>query len=153
MTVPYLPRLDLLLLGADEFGSALDVAMEFDQISETVERTTPDDHVRFAPKQRRRTKLAELPQLLCEHPPHLLHISGDANDAGELVFAGETVDPRQLATTILHAVSGLRCVVLNVCNGEQLAACLSEHVDVVISMRGVVEDNAARVFALSLIHI
>lgn len=33
MTAPYFPRLDLLLLGTDEFGSALGVTMEFDKIS------------------------------------------------------------------------------------------------------------------------
>ncbi|KIG12374.1 diguanylate cyclase/phosphodiesterase [Enhygromyxa salina] len=148
--MPHLPRLDLFLLGTDGPDSKLDVAQEFDEISNAVEQRTPDDHVCFELKRRRRTTLDELPEQLCKYAPHMLHISGHANDAGELAFAGELVSPAQMSSVITRAIPGLRCVVLNICNGEPLAECLSEHVDVVISMDGVVTDDAARSFARTL---
>jgi hypothetical protein len=147
MSMPQLPRLDLLLLGCDERHSTLDVAAEFDEIASVAQQISPDNRVRFEIKQRQRIRFAQLSRLLSDHPPHLLHISGHADDAGELAFAGEIIDPHQLAAVIVGAVPRVRCVVLNICNGERLAEILSEHVEVVTCMPGRIEDKAARVFA------
>jgi hypothetical protein len=147
MSSAYRPRLDLLLLGTDLRDSSLDIPGEFDEIAATVEQITANDQVTFIHKRRHRTNRAVLPQLLCETAPHVLHISGHADDSGQLMFAGEFVRSEDLATVIARAAPGLRCVVLNLCNGERLAQLLSEHIDAVVYMRGIIDDQAAQSFA------
>lgn len=148
MSMPQRPRLDLLLLGTDERNSTLDLAAEFDAIASVTQQVSPDDRVRFETKQRQRIKFEQLSGLLSDHPPHLLHISGHADEAGEFAFAGEIIDPQQLAAVIVGAaVPGLRVVVLSTCNGERLAEILSERVEVVICTHGRIEDKAAKAFA------
>jgi len=89
---------------------------------------------------------------LNEHKPDVLHFSGHGMADGRLVFVDDArnpkpVDAAAISSTLATAGESVRVVVLNACFSADLAASLTEHVDVAVGMDRPVGDDAARVFA------
>jgi HEAT repeat protein len=89
---------------------------------------------------------------LNERRPAVLHFSGHGMADGRLVFVdtannAKAVDGAAIASTLATAGDSVRVVVLNACFSSELAANLTEHVDVAVGMDRPVGDDAARIFA------
>lgn len=89
---------------------------------------------------------------LNEHKPDVLHFSGHGMADGRLVFVDDAGNPKPvdgvaISSTLATAGETVRVVLLNACFSADLAASLTEHVDIAVGMDRPVGDDAARVFA------
>ena len=108
------------------------------------------DHFLF--EQHFAVQYGDLPRLLLHHQPDIVHFSGHGSEAGELLLQGENDQShpiREEALSCLFSVlkDNIRCVVLNACYSEGQATAIAEHIDVVVGMKHVLGDDAARNFA------
>lgn len=91
---------------------------------------------------------AELPSLIMDFDPHVLHFSGHGAETGELVFAREhggteTADQGVIARVFELVAGSVRCVVLNACYSAEQAKLIAKHVDIVIGMSRELSDSDA----------
>lgn len=163
-------RIRVLFLGASPLDRArVRVDAEVRRIQERLGRSARGRRVEFlyAPA----AMASQLLQLLLEHDPHIVHISGhgecpdgdtdghrgarggDVERAG-IVFEDEegrshpvTIDA--LAGLLARLDRSLRCVVLETCHSRSEVGVMAPHVDHVIAVAGTVSDAAAIGFAES----
>ncbi|MFN8443137.1 MAG: CHAT domain-containing protein [Caldilineaceae bacterium] len=96
----------------------------------------------------------DLLQSFNEHKPHIVHFSGHGNDAGELMFVGDSGQPEpvsQRAILELFRVLHQECrvVLLNACYSLEQAQAIASVVDCAIGMKAELIDEAAILFAAS----
>ncbi len=104
----------------------------------------------FAPE----VRADRLGEVLQRHRPDIVHVSGHGSGDGELLLSdasGRAVsaDPERVAAVFgaLPPERAVRCVVLNACYSDALAAALVRHVDCVIGVPSALRDKAAIAFA------
>lgn len=104
----------------------------------------------FAPE----VRADRLGEVLQRHRPDIVHVSGHGSADGELLLSdasGRAVsaDPERVAAVFgaLPPERAVRCVVLNACYSDALAAALVRHVDCVIGVPSALRDKAAIAFA------
>jgi hypothetical protein len=95
-------------------------------------------------------RAGQLGQMLQRHRPTVVHFSGHGSEEGELLLPDATgramaVQPHTVAQLFAELAPeiGIRCVLLNACFSEVLAAAIAPHVDCVIGMRTALMDKAA----------
>ncbi|MBW4527742.1 MAG: CHAT domain-containing protein [Phormidium tanganyikae FI6-MK23] len=93
----------------------------------------------------------ELPELLAEHSPQIVHFCG--HEAGEqgLIFQDENSRERLVSTEILARLfkiftDEINCVVLNACNSDRQAEEIVTHINYVIGMSEPILENAVHIF-------
>jgi hypothetical protein len=98
--------------------------------------------------------LDELPRLLLQHQPTVVHIVGHGTKTGQVVFEdreGKSRSAPQQALAELFAVLNrdgrIRCVLLHCCYSEPQAKALSQHVDCVLGIEGKIHEFSADSFS------
>jgi CHAT domain-containing protein len=94
----------------------------------------------------------DLQQLLLQHRPHVVHFSGHASQAEQLILQDQDGQPKPVskdALTNLFEVlkRNIRVVVLNACDTTPQAEAIAKVIDCAIGMNTEIGDAAARVFA------
>jgi hypothetical protein len=145
-------RNPILFLAANPAETTeLALAEECRGIEREVRATELRDLINFQPR------LAVTPMDMLRHldetRPVIAHFSGHGTPAG-LVLNSEddgsrVLSPDSLRTVLASAGTSVRVVVLNACYSAGLAHELTEVVDHVIGMSGLVHDRAARQFAIA----
>lgn len=100
-------------------------------------------------------RAADLQEHLLEHQPHVVHLSGWATEAGDILLSDDGEGQRPVS---LPAMAGLfrtlkdniRVVVLNVPHADGLARELRRLIDFTVSMKGALDEEAAVVFSAHL---
>ncbi len=97
-------------------------------------------------------RLNELPDLLRQYKPQIVHFSGHGSRYGELMFVDDSGQSQSATVSALSNLFALfnhvvRCVVLNACYSEEQAAAVAENIDCVLGFEGAIRDDAARIFA------
>jgi len=100
-------------------------------------------------------RVSELQGHLLELQPHVVHLSGQATEAGEILLSDDregqqTVSLQAMAELFRILKDNIRVVVLNLPHSDGLAHHLRWLVDFTVSMRGVVERKAAVTFSAHL---
>ncbi|MCU0566655.1 MAG: NACHT domain-containing protein [Oculatellaceae cyanobacterium Prado106] len=95
----------------------------------------------------------ELPELLSEHNPQLVHFCGHGAGEKGLVFQDEQGRERFISTEILTRLfktlaDEINCVVLNACDSDQQAEAIATHINYVVGMSQPILDQAAYFFAV-----
>ncbi|MBD3886210.1 NACHT domain-containing protein [Phormidium tenue FACHB-886] len=95
----------------------------------------------------------ELPLLLAEHSPQVVHFCGHGAGEQGLVFQDENGREQLLSTEILTRIfktfaDEISCTVLNACDSDRQAAAIVEHVDYVVGMSQPILDKAAHLFSV-----
>jgi hypothetical protein len=141
----------ILFVGAaPDASTSLDLTREVRKIDEALQ-AVGRRHA-FELRQQWDIRAIELEAMLTRHRPAIVHFGGHANEAGELLFRGaqdavSAVDPIALKGLFAMHTNHVRCVVLNTCFSERLAAQLAGSVEVVAGFEGVLDDNLAGDFA------
>jgi formylglycine-generating enzyme required for sulfatase activity len=78
-----------------------------------------------------------------------VHVAGHA-DANGFASIGGALDVEHLLATLGRHAATVRVVVLNACHTGELARQLSDHIDIVVGMRGELRDSSAKAFAEAL---
>jgi hypothetical protein len=128
----------------------LQLADEMRAIKEIL-RKTPH-YERFRLEQEWAVRYSDLPGLLMEHQPDIVHFSGHGGSAGELKFLDENGFSHPIAVPALTQLftllkDNIRCVVLNACYSESQAQAIAKQIDAVIGVRKELEDESALHFA------
>ncbi len=100
-------------------------------------------------------RATDLQALLLEHKPHVVHLSGRVNEAGDILLPDDREGSRPVS---LQAVAGLfrilkdniRLVVLNVPHADGIAQHLRWIIDFAVSMKGAIDEEAAVTFSAHL---
>lgn len=95
----------------------------------------------------------ELPELLTEHNPQLVHFCGHGAGEKGLVFQDEQGRERFVSTEILTRLfktlaDEISCVVLNACDSDQQAEAIADYINYVVGMSQPILDQAAYFFAV-----
>ncbi|MCU0550341.1 MAG: NACHT domain-containing protein [Leptolyngbya sp. Prado105] len=95
----------------------------------------------------------ELPELLTEHNPQLVHFCGHGAGEQGLVFQDEQGRERFVSTEILTRLfktlaDEINCVVLNACDSDQQAEAIADYINYVVGMSQPILDQAAYFFAV-----
>jgi hypothetical protein len=98
-------------------------------------------------------RLTDISRSLVRYKPHVVHFSGHGASDGGLYVADENgfskpVNPQGLAEMFGRYRDMIRCVVVNACHSEQLAAAMSRYIDYVVGMHSEVGDSAAILFSV-----
>ncbi|MCA9699494.1 MAG: NACHT domain-containing protein [Myxococcales bacterium] len=106
---------------------------------------------RFGLIQRWLTEAHELPGLLMEHRPRIVHFGGHGTGEGGLDFhgAGGRASPaacKDIAEAF-RLIEGVCCVVVNACYTAELARQIADHVDATVGMNNEISDGDAIAFA------
>lgn len=94
----------------------------------------------------------ELPGLLAEHSPQIVHFCGHGAGKQGLVFQDENGQERLVSTEILARLfktfkDEINCVVLNACDSDQQSQAIVAHINYVVGMSQPILDKAAYYFA------
>lgn len=100
-------------------------------------------------------RASDLQEHLLEHSPHIVHLSGRATEAGDILLSdgeegGRPVSLQALAGLFTTLKDNIRVVVLNVPYADGLAQHLKRIIDFTVAMKGAVEGEAAVIFAAHL---
>lgn len=128
----------------------LQLAAEMAAIKEVLRKTTYYEHFRL--EHEGAVRYADLPGLLMEHQPDIVHFSGHGSSAGELQFLDENGFSHPIAVPVLTRLftllkDNIRCVVLNACYSDTQAKAIAGQIDAVIGVRKALEDESAIKFA------
>jgi hypothetical protein len=139
----------LFLAAAPVNSQPLALTREFEDIRDELRIRCPG---RFLIEPRFHVKPTDLPRLVMEHQPQVLHFSGHGQSNGELVFEdadgyASSTNAQAIARVFELLPGSVRCVLLNACYSEAQARLIAEHVDVVIGMSDQIRDTDARPFA------
>jgi len=94
----------------------------------------------------------ELPGLLTEHSPQVVHFCGHGAGEQGLVFQDENGRERFVSTEVLARLfktfsKEVNCVVLNACDSDRQAEAIVAHINYVVGMSQPILDKAAYYFA------
>src|SRR4051812_37723698 len=97
----------------------------------------------------------DLPELLLQYKPHIVHFSGHGSTVGEIVLEDERGGLRPIPASSLVELfkilkDNVRCVVLNACYTELQARAIAENIDYVVGMSRAIADDVAIEFAAGL---
>ncbi len=100
-------------------------------------------------------RASDLQEHLLEHQPHVVHLSGRATEAGDILLSdggegGRPVSLQALGGLFRTLKDNIGVVVLNVPYADGLARHLREIIDFTVSMKGAVDDEAAVTFSAHL---
>lgn len=143
----------ILMVSANPWDTArLRLDQEHDAIQEVLENSSGRD--RFDIKVLTAAQDARFQDQMLKFKPHIVHFSGHGEEGG-LAFDSGGEKPHWIGNDTLArffqtAASHLECVVFNACRTEWLAEAVSEHIDYVIGMNAVINDQAAIHFAQAL---
>jgi Cdc6-like AAA superfamily ATPase len=95
----------------------------------------------------------ELPELLAEHHPQIVHFCGHGAGEQGLVFQDENGQEQLVSTEILVRIfkifsDEINCTVLNACDSDRQAEAIVEHINYVIGMSQPILDKAAHLFSV-----
>jgi hypothetical protein len=95
----------------------------------------------------------ELPELLAEHNPQIVHFCGHGAGEQGLVFQDETGQEQLVSTEILARIfktfaEEIHCTVLNACDSDRQAEAIVDHIDYVVGMSQPILDKAAYHFSV-----
>lgn len=95
----------------------------------------------------------QLPELLAEHSPQVIHFCGHGAGREGLVFQDEDGRKQVLSTEILARIfktfsTEINCAVLNACESNYQAEAIVEHINYVIGMSQPILDKAAHLFSI-----
>ena len=95
----------------------------------------------------------ELPELLTEHSPQIVHFCGHGAGEQGLVFQDENGRERLVSTEILARLfktlqDEVNCVVLNACDSDRQSEAIVAHINYVVGMSQPILDQAAHIFAV-----
>jgi len=95
----------------------------------------------------------ELPELLIEHSPQIVHFCGHGAGEQGLVFQDEHGRERLVSTEILAEIfetftDEVNCVVLNACDSDRQSEAIVAHINYVVGMSQPILDQAAHIFAV-----
>lgn len=144
-------KIKILFLAASPAQTEfLDLATEADRIQDRLREAGRNDA--FDLEQEWRVRLDELPRILLEHKPDIVHFSGHGSEASELLFedmAGRADAGKQepLADLFRILKGDIQLVVLNACYSEAQARQILPHTDCVIGTSAAIGDEAAIDFA------
>ena len=100
-------------------------------------------------------RATDLQALLLEHQPHIVHLSGQANEAGDILLPDDREGARPVglqavADLFRNLKDNIRLVVLNVPHAAGLAHHLRWIIDFTAAMKGAVDEEAAVIFSAHL---
>lgn len=140
----------LLFLAANPWDTA---SLELDQEARRLDQALRQGRyaASFHLTQQWAVRGEEMLDALLRHRPAIVHFAGHGDAEGRLKLEdaiGRAADvlPAALAG-LLAATGGVRCVVLNACFSDALAAALTQVVPCVVGMTNEVEDSAAIAFS------
>jgi hypothetical protein len=95
----------------------------------------------------------ELPELLVEHSPEIVHFCGHGAGEQGLVFQDENGREQIVSTEILARIfktfsEGINCTVLNACDSDHQAEAIVEHINYVVGMSQPILDKSAHLFSV-----
>jgi energy-coupling factor transporter ATP-binding protein EcfA2 len=95
----------------------------------------------------------ELPELLAEHNPQIVHFCGHGAGEKGLVFQDENGREQFVNTEILARIfktfsEEINCTVLNACDSDRQAEAIVEHINYVVGMSQPILDKAAYHFSV-----
>ena len=96
----------------------------------------------------------ELPELIAQHSPQIVHFCGHGAGAQGLVFQDDEGREQLVSTEVLSLIfktfsQEINCAVLNACDTVPQAEAIVEHIDFAIGMRQSILDKAAHLFSVS----
>lgn len=97
-------------------------------------------------------RVDEIPGLLLQHRPTIVHFSGHGSRASEIILedgsgGAHPVPLKALGDLFSIMKDDIRCVVMNSCHSEPQAQAIAEYIDCVVGMSKQVPDTAAVSFA------
>lgn len=97
-------------------------------------------------------RAGDLQKHLLRHQPHILHLGGLANKAGDILLADNSENPRPvngraLAELFRLLKDNIKVVVFSVAHSDALARDLTETIDYAISMSGRIDSQTAVTFS------
>lgn len=97
-------------------------------------------------------RTSELQEHLLEHQPHVVHFSGQATQAGNVLLLDDSdnaypVNDKAMAELFRILKDNIRVVVLNISHAVGLAQHLRWIIDFAISMRGAIDNQSAVTFS------
>lgn len=139
----------VLFLGADPTGGTFAIDVEFAQVQAELRAC---GRGAFQIEFDLDVQPNELQRLLNQYSPELLHFSGHVTEEGALTLVDRQdrrhfVPPTLVKEILSLASRPIRCLVLNACNGERLAAVLTEVAEVIVAMKGAVTVRSAQTFS------
>jgi hypothetical protein len=95
----------------------------------------------------------ELPELIAEHSPQIVHFCGHGAGEQGLLFQDEQGREQLISTETLVQIfktfaDEINCTVLNACDSDCQAAVIAEHINYAIGMRQAILDQAAHLFSV-----
>lgn len=96
----------------------------------------------------------DLLQMLNQHKPQIVHLSGHGSDAGEIILTdnngvSKPVSSRAIKALFTTLKDNIRVVLLNACFSRPQAEAITEVIDCAIGMNKSIGDEAAITFAAS----
>src|ERR1700753_3832280 len=140
-------KIRILFLSANPSTTSLiRVEEEAFEISGMLEKGSAQDD--FELITHRALKAGDLPYLLMNHRPHIVHFSGHGSLAREIIVEGAGGRGERITTEALVEVfkvhgGDVRVVVLNACLTRPAAQALSGVIDYTIGIRSVIDDRHA----------
>ena len=90
----------------------------------------------------------DLPDLILNFEPNIVHFCGHGAGEPGLVFQDKKIDTDALSDLFALFKKHLECVVLNACYSEVQANAIVKHINYVIGMKQAIRDDAAIAFSL-----
>lgn len=146
-------KIKILLLSANPLGTdMLSLDEETRAITQKVRAAEHRDLIEIVPAGAVRPD--DLLQVMNEHRPHVVQLSGHGSRSGEIVVCDENGDPKPVGKDALVALfestrSNVRVVVLNSCYSRAQAEAIVSVVPCAVGMKDSIGDRAALVFAAS----
>ena len=141
----------ILFLAANPLETnRLRLGEEINQIEDRIRRA--DLRSLFELKSHWALRVDEIPSLLLQHRPTIVHFSGHGSRASEIILedgrgSAHPVPLKALGDLFSIMKDDVRCVVLNSCYSEPQAQAIAEHIACVVGMSKEVPDAAAISFA------
>ncbi|GEM_PF-1213309 len=123
----------------------LDLTGEFDELEAALAAS------RIVPRSRWNKAASDLPELLDQYTPQILHFSGHGSESDGLLFVDDNARayaaaPEALARVFEQHGERVCCVVLNACYSLEQAQHIARHVDAVVGISDAIFDAKARGF-------
>jgi hypothetical protein len=93
-------------------------------------------------------QVGDLQEHLLRFKPHIVHFSGHGTDKSEIILENRfglshPISPDSLSLLFRTLRDNIRVVVLNTCYSEDQAQAIADHIDCVIGMTSLIDDDSA----------
>ena len=127
-----------------------DLEQESNDIQDAILHRPFEQDIKIVP--RWQTKAGELPQLLIDHKPDIVHFSSHGSETGAILLEDAAGNAQPVSASTLGKLFAIhkatvRCVVLNACYSQPQAAAIAETIPCVVGTTDAIADTMARHFS------